>query len=153
MYVASDELITLTSKSREVLGWTGRLNGADVEWPEGFDPSRMDCDDIPDPIAIGGKRVLGVEDDAYVGDELLPRSEDSTATFKPGEAEEAVDWVLNYYRDACATVDEETLSKIRAALRGKDLSKQQEAAEEERIGRKRLLHQYNRTQKAPSDSA
>jgi hypothetical protein len=94
------------------------LEDADVVWPEGFDPSKMkEGDSYPDPIAINGQRVMDVEDGFYVGGELSPHGDDSTATFEPGEAEEAVDWVLTYYRDAYAKVDEKTLSKVRAALR------------------------------------
>lgn len=115
MEVLPDGSLELTSKSREVLGADGAL-GDDVVWPEGFDPEDEDCDNQPWPISIGGKQVVTCEDGIYLGAELGPHSDGSSATFEPGESVEAVNWVLRYYRDVFANVDEETLRTIKAAL-------------------------------------
>jgi hypothetical protein len=116
MEVAKDGSLTLTSKSREVLGADGSLSDNDVVWPDGFDPDDEDCDDRPLPVSIGGKKVVDLEDGFYLGEELLPHSDDATATFYPGDSEAAADWVLEYYRDAFPSVNDETLKAIKAAL-------------------------------------
>ena len=117
MEIAPDGSVTLTSKSHKVLGFYGEVPDEEIVWPEGFDPEDEDCDERPLPVSIYGMKVADVEDGIYVGEALQPHSDDSTATFKPGEAVKAVDWVLSYYRGAYAKVGEETLSKVRAALR------------------------------------
>jgi len=102
--------------SYEVIGWAAGLDGQDVEWPEGFDPNSIeDYDEIPDPVAINGKKIMGVEDGIYLGDKLLPHGGNSSATFRPGDADAAVAWVLDYYRTT-ATVPDHVLAKIRAVL-------------------------------------
>lgn len=116
MEVSPDGSVTLTSKSREVLGADWSLENDDVVWPEGFDPVTEDCDEQPWPVSIGGKEVAACEDGIYLGTALLPHSDGSTATFKPGESDAAEEWVQQYYRDAFANMDEETLRTIKAAL-------------------------------------
>ena len=49
--------------------------------------------------------------------ELIPHSDDSTATFRPGEVDKAQTWALEYYRAAATRPDDETLDRIRAALK------------------------------------
>lgn len=116
MEVATDGSVTLTSKSREVLGADWSLEDDDVVWPDGFDPDDEDCDDRPLPVSIGGKKVIDLEDGCYLGDKLLPHSDGATATFKPGNSDAAANWVLEYYRDAFPSVADETLRAIKAAL-------------------------------------
>jgi len=47
---------------------------------------------------------------------LVPHSDESTARFKPGEWEEAQEWVFEYYRKAAGRPDDAALEKIKAAL-------------------------------------
>ncbi|MDX8463984.1 hypothetical protein, partial [Mesorhizobium humile] len=88
----------------------------DVVWPKGFDPDDEDRDEPPWPVSIGGKEVAACEDGIYLGATLLPHSDGSTATFNPGESGAAEEWVLGYYRDAFANVDDATLRTIETAL-------------------------------------
>lgn len=115
MEVSANGSVTLTSKSREVLGDDASLDGHDVVWPAGFDPADEDYDERPWPVSIGGKEVVACEDGIYLGAELLPHSDGSTATFNPGESGAAEEWVLGY-SDTFANVDDATLRTIKTAL-------------------------------------
>ena len=117
MEVSADGSVTLTSKSHEVLGSAGFL-GDGVVWPEGYDPDADSDDEPPLPISIGGEKVVACEDGCYLGSGLGPHSDDSTATFKRGEWQEAQEWLLQYYGSA-DYLDDAALEKIEAALKAK----------------------------------
>ncbi len=73
------------------------LTGGEVVWPDGCDPD--DDEELPLPVSIGGKKVIGIEDGAYLGEDLVVHSDDATATFHPGEYEEARTWLESYYEN------------------------------------------------------
>jgi len=123
MEMHPDGSVTLTSKGPVVLGGYGDLDG-EVVWPEGYepeddeeyDPEAGEDDERPLPVSIGGKEVVSYNEGMYFGSELVPSYDDSMATFKQGESQEARKWVLEYYAGAFAEVDESVLKIIDEAL-------------------------------------
>jgi hypothetical protein len=110
--ILPDRRVTITSRSAELLMGEGWEAGK-VVWPQGYDPDNNDRDTLP--ISVGGKAVAGRDGDFVVGEELVPHSDDATATFGAGQQAAARSWLDGYGWSKCPGFKQAWLA-IEAAL-------------------------------------